>query len=57
MVAHPENPDIHTDGSKLDNGFGGGSYSGMLDLSISLRQPNYCSVFQAEMMVIYRAAQ
>ena len=56
-VVHPEHLDIYTDGSKLDNGVGSGIYSGKLDLSISLRLPDYCSVFQAEMMAIYRPAQ
>ena len=39
--------DIYTFGSKLDNG---GTYSGKLNLSISFWLPDYCSVFQAEMM-------
>ena len=43
--------------SKLDNGVGSGVYSGKLDLNISLRLPDYCSVFQAEVISIYRAVQ
>ena len=48
---------IYTGGSKLYNGIGSGGYFGKLDLNISLRLPDYCSVFQAVVMVIYRAAQ
>ena len=44
--------DVYTDGSKLDNGFGNGVYSGKLDLKISLRLLDYCSLFQAEVMAI-----
>ena len=32
-------------------------YSGRLYVNISLRLPDYCSVFQAEVMTIYRATQ
>ena len=32
-------------------------YSGKLDLSISLRLPDWCRMFQVEVLVIYRAAQ
>ena len=52
-VAHPEHLDIYTDCSKLDNGVGRGISSGKLDISISLRLPDYCSVVQADVMVIY----
>ena len=37
---------------KHDNGVGSGAYSGMLDLNISRRLPDYCGVFQAEVMAI-----
>ena len=43
--------------SKLDNGVVSGIYSGKLDFKMSLRLPDYCSVFQAEMVAIYRATQ
>ena len=56
-VAHPEHLDIYTDCSKLDNGVGRGISSGKLDISISLRLPDYCSVVQADVMVIYWVAQ
>ena len=37
--------------------FGSGIYLDKLDLNISLRLLDYYSVFQAEVMAIYRAAQ
>ena len=46
--------DIYIDGSKLDNE--NGIYSGKLNLNISLRLPDICSVFQAEVVAIYLAA-
>ena len=55
LQAHSMN--IYTDASKLYNVFGSGVYSGRLDLNISLRLSDYCSVFQAVVMVIYQAAQ
>ena len=39
------------------NGVGSGIYSEKLDLKISLRHPDYCSVFQMEVKAIYRADQ
>ena len=43
----------------ITNNYGVGSrvYSRRLDLNISLWLPNYWSVFQVEVMAIYRAAQ
>ena len=52
-----DNSAIYTDDSKFDNEVGSGIYSGKLDLSISLWQPVYSSVFQAQVLAIYRAAQ
>ena len=52
-VVHPEHLDIYNDGSKLDNGVVSGIYSEKMDLRISLQLPDYCSVFQAEVMAIY----
>ena len=40
-----------------DSRVGSGVYSGKLVLNISLRLPDYCSVFQAKVMAIYRTAQ
>ena len=47
IIVPPDVLDVYTDGSKLDNGVGSGIYSVKLDLNISLRLPDYCSVFQA----------
>ena len=41
-----------TDGSKLNNQVGFGVFSDKLNLSISIRLPDYCSVFQAEVKAI-----
>ena len=54
---HPEQLDIYTEDTKLDNLVGSGMYSGKLDLNISLRLPDFCSVFQADVMAIYGVAQ
>ena len=53
----PKVLEVYTDGYKLGNGVGSGICSGKLDLNISLRLPDYCSVFEAEVMAIYRTAQ
>ena len=52
-----DNSAIYTDDSKFDTGVGSGIQSGKLDLSISLWLTGYCSMFQAEVMAIYRAVQ
>ena len=44
------------DGFKLDNEVGNGVYTVKLDPNISLSMPNYCSVFQAEVLAIYEAS-
>ena len=56
-IVPPDIIDVYTDASKLDNGIGSGIYCGKLNLNFSLRLPNYCSVFQAEVIAIYRASQ
>ena len=53
----PDVLDVYTDGSKLDNGVRSGIYFRKLNLNISFCLPDYCSVFQAEVVAIYRAAQ
>ena len=52
-VVHPDYLDVYTKGFKPDNGVGSDIYSGKLDS----RLPDYCSVFQATVIAIYRAAQ
>ena len=46
--------DVYADGSKLDCGVRSIVYSRRFDLKILLRLPAYCSVFQAEVIAIYR---
>ena len=46
---------IYTDGSKLDNHTGGGVFSVDLNINLSFRLPDVCSVFQAEVMAIKEA--
>ena len=41
-----------TDGSKLEGRVGGGVFCPELDLNISFRLPDYCSVFQAELAAV-----
>ena len=48
---------IYTDGSKLDLRVGCGIYSKDLNLSISYRLPDQCSVFQAEVKAIHCTAK
>ncbi|XP_044248759.1 uncharacterized protein [Drosophila takahashii] len=46
---------IYTDGSKLNLQTGGGVFSPELDIKVSFRLPDHCSVFQAEVMAIQEA--
>ena len=48
--------DIFTDGSKLDGKVGCGIFSEDVGLNESFRLPNYCSVFQAEVLALKHAA-
>lgn len=48
---------VFTDGSKMDMGTGSGIFSGELGICASLRLPDFCSVFQAEICAIDKAAQ
>lgn len=47
---------IYTDGSKMDIGTGAGFYSEALQKQESFRLPEACSVFQAEVLAIEKAA-
>jgi len=46
---------IYTDGSKLNSQTGGGVFTPELDIKVSFRLPDHCSVFQAEVMAIQEA--
>ena len=48
---------IFTDGSKTGTGVGSGVYSEVLGIQKSYRLPNDCSVFQAEILAIKKAAE
>ena len=56
-ILPPDVVDVYTVGSKLDNGVGSSVYSGKLEINSSLCLLDYCSLFQTEMMAIYRVAQ
>lgn len=47
---------IYTDGSKMECGVGAGVYSESLSISESYSLNNHCSIFQAEVFAIYKAA-
>ena len=49
--------DFYTDGSKLDSQVGLGVYSEDLGLEMALRMPDYCSVYQAEILAIAKVAK
>ena len=56
-VGLPELLDVYEDSSKLNGGVDNAVFSGRLNLKISLQMPNYCSVFQDEVMASYQCAQ
>ena len=49
--------EIYTDGSKMNCGVGAGFHSEPLNLSQSIRLPDYASVFQAELLAIREACK
>ena len=56
LVSSSQHISIYTDGSKLDLRVGFGIYSDDLNLRLSFRLPDNCSVFQAEVMAIKHTA-
>jgi len=46
---------IYTDGSKLNSQTGGAVFSPELDIKVSFRLPDNCSIFQTEVMAIQKA--
>ena len=48
---------IFTDGSKMVGGVGAGVYSGVLRIEESFRLHDECSIFQAEILAVKRAAE
>ncbi|XP_073821296.1 uncharacterized protein [Musca autumnalis] len=49
--------EVYTDGSKMENGTGAGVYSDILNLQLSFKLNKECSVFQAEIFAIKKAAE
>ncbi|XP_017465837.1 PREDICTED: uncharacterized protein LOC108358852 [Rhagoletis zephyria] len=48
---------IYTDGSKMADGVGAGVYCAELDLRQPFKLPEYCSIFQAEVFAVGKAAE
>lgn len=48
---------IYTDGSKMTTGTGSGVYCESLSIEKSFRLPDHCSVYQAELVAIRKAAE
>ncbi|XP_073841439.1 uncharacterized protein [Musca autumnalis] len=49
--------EVYTNGSKMENGTGAGVYSDILNLQLSFKLNKKCSVFQAEIFAIKKAAE
>lgn len=56
-LVKPNGTLFYTDGSKLEGRVGSGVFSESPPLNLSFRLPEYCSVFQAEMVAINEAAK
>jgi ribonuclease HI len=52
MVTETEALQFYTDGSKLDGKVGAGVFCEKLNVSMAVRLPDYCSVYQAEVRAI-----
>ncbi|XP_073822991.1 uncharacterized protein [Musca autumnalis] len=48
---------IYTDGSKMESGTGAGVYSNSLNLRLSFKLKENCSVFRAEVFAVRKAAE
>lgn len=48
---------IYTDGSKMESGTGCGVYSNDLQVEKSYKIHDYCTIFQAEVLAIYKATE
>jgi len=48
---------IYTDGFKVEGGVGAGLYSTDLEIRLSYKLPSDCSIFQAEVFAIRKAAE
>jgi ribonuclease HI len=54
-LSETDETNFYTDGSKLDGKVGAGVFCDKLKVSISVRLPDYCSVYQAEVIAIEEA--
>ncbi|XP_043660731.1 uncharacterized protein LOC122624986 [Drosophila teissieri] len=54
---HAQHVNIYTDGSKMEEGVGAGIYCTDPDMRLSYKLPSQCSIFQAEVFAIGKAAE
>ncbi|KAH8342556.1 hypothetical protein KR059_004787 [Drosophila kikkawai] len=54
---HAQFLNIYTDGSKMDGGVGAGIYCSDPEMRLSYKLPSHCSIFQAEVFAIRKAAE
>ncbi|KAH8289000.1 hypothetical protein KR054_009804, partial [Drosophila jambulina] len=54
---HGQHLNIYTDGSKMEGGVGAGLYCTDPEMRLSYKLPSQCSIFQAEVFAIGKAAQ
>ncbi|KAH8309978.1 hypothetical protein KR059_008986, partial [Drosophila kikkawai] len=54
---HAQHLNIYTDGSKMEGGVGVGIYCSDHEMRLSYKLPSYCSIFQAEVFAIRKAAE
>ncbi|XP_037941860.1 uncharacterized protein LOC119674776 [Teleopsis dalmanni] len=57
MVPKCNTINVFTDGSKMEVGVGAGIYCAELSIRMPFKLPNYCSVFQAEVFAVKKAAE
>ncbi|KAH8393180.1 hypothetical protein KR200_009132, partial [Drosophila serrata] len=54
---HARHLNIFTDGSKMKGGVGAGMYCSDPEMKLSYKLPSHCSIFQAELFAIRKAAE
>ncbi|KAH8280167.1 hypothetical protein KR054_003409, partial [Drosophila jambulina] len=54
---HAQHLNINTDGSKMEGGVGAGIYCTDPEMGLSYKLPSQCSIFQAEVFAIGKAAE
>lgn len=48
---------LFTDGSKMNREVGGGIFSEILGINMSIRLPDHCNIFNAEVLAIRSAVE